>query len=80
MSTETGQLEQYMTNLESLKAALDAATAAWNDELERLTSAGLNSKERNKALEPLKADVDTVNSLYIKAFANKVKRALAAQS
>jgi acyl-CoA-binding protein len=61
-----------------LKAALDAATAAYDSERDRLAAAGLKSKARYEALKPLKAAQDAANEAYVAAANRKVHAGLTA--
>lgn len=60
----------------TLKAALDQATEAYNQEQTRMIKAGLKSKERYEALKPLKAAQDAANSAYVAAAHGAVRKEL----
>lgn len=59
-----------------LKAALDAATLAYNTEQAKLVAQGLNSKARYPLLKDLKAAQDSANSAYVNTAHSAIKKEL----
>ena len=57
------------TKINELKAALDASTAAYEAEKNRLVQAGVKSQDRYTILKPLKMAQDAANAEYVN-FAN----------
>lgn len=55
--------------INELKTALDASTAAYEAEKNRLIEAGVKSQDRYTILKPLKTAQDDANSAYVN-FAN----------
>lgn len=59
-----------------LKAAAEAAQAAYTNEQSRLIAAGFKSSERYNMLKDLKAAADAAHDVYAKAAKSYVRREL----
>lgn len=62
--------------INTLKAAAEAAHAAYTAESERLTAAGFKSGERYNLLKPLKAAADAAHAEYAKYAKGQIGKAL----